>query len=411
MASRQRSLRTPHAAASAVLGALVLLGLGATVLATRHVGNAASSPLEPTGAWHSTLLVGAIVALGTYAVASLLALRGGLGSRGLVAAVGCLVQLLPLAAPLLLSTDAYTYWEYGRLQAVHGANPYSTPPSAYPADPGYHAMGSSWHHSPTIYGPLFTWLSSLVAHVAHAAHDAQLVFRSAAAAAMVALVLLLWRSGASSLALVLVGWSPLLALHFAGGGHNDALMMALAVGALVAGWKRPGSAAVLWTAAVAVKWVAIVPLGLELLRLRGRERARAVGRLVVVAVVGIALSTIEYGLSWLHAVRGLSSQSRRTGSLGAARWLGELGLGHRAVVVVLGLVTLAVLAVLAALAVRRRERHLSLAGTALGWLQGWLNPWYTAWGAALVEFEDAPALAVVLSLLLTAVSLRDALPL
>ena len=43
----------------------------------------------------------------------------------LMAALGVAVaiQLAPLAAPLLTSTDAWTYWAYGRLAAVHGATP------------------------------------------------------------------------------------------------------------------------------------------------------------------------------------------------------------------------------------------------------------------------------------------------
>ena len=51
----------------------------------------------------------------------------------LVAAV--VIQLLPLAAPLLLSTDAWAYWEYGRIAAVHDANPYVDTPSEFPGRP------------------------------------------------------------------------------------------------------------------------------------------------------------------------------------------------------------------------------------------------------------------------------------
>src|SRR5687768_17640455 len=36
--------------------------------------------------------------------------------------------LLPLAAPLLLSTDAWTYWEYGAI-ANEGGNPYRDTPA------------------------------------------------------------------------------------------------------------------------------------------------------------------------------------------------------------------------------------------------------------------------------------------
>ena len=44
---------------------------------------------------------------------------------------------MPLAGPLLLSTDAWTYWEYGRIAAVHDGNPYVDVPSDFPDDPSY----------------------------------------------------------------------------------------------------------------------------------------------------------------------------------------------------------------------------------------------------------------------------------
>ena len=47
------------------------------------------------------------------------------------------IQIVPLAGPLLLSTDAWTYWEYGRIAAVHGGNPYVDTPSTFSGDPSY----------------------------------------------------------------------------------------------------------------------------------------------------------------------------------------------------------------------------------------------------------------------------------
>ena len=42
------------------------------------------------------------------------------------------VQLLPLAGPVLLSTDVYTYWDYARISTEHGGNPYTDVPSDHP---------------------------------------------------------------------------------------------------------------------------------------------------------------------------------------------------------------------------------------------------------------------------------------
>ena len=67
---------------------------------------------------------------------------GGQVRRKTVILLACAVQLLPLAGPVLLSTDVYTYWDYARISTVHGGNPYEDEPSEYPEDPAYPLMGS-----------------------------------------------------------------------------------------------------------------------------------------------------------------------------------------------------------------------------------------------------------------------------
>src|SRR5262249_46334085 len=89
-----------------------------------------------------------------------------------VLAVAAAIQLTPLGAPLLTSTDAWTYWAYGRLAAVHGDNPYVTPPAARRDDPGYRAMGARWHDRPSLYGPGFTLVSEPLARAVGTSRDA-----------------------------------------------------------------------------------------------------------------------------------------------------------------------------------------------------------------------------------------------
>ena len=60
-------------------------------------------------------------AFAVYLVGLVLVRRGA--RFGAVFALACAIQLAPLAAPLLISTDAWTYWDYGRIAAVHDANP------------------------------------------------------------------------------------------------------------------------------------------------------------------------------------------------------------------------------------------------------------------------------------------------
>ena len=77
-------------------------------------------------------------------------------------------------------------------------------------------------------------MSELVALVSgSSAAAAAWIFKTVAALAVLACVLLAARLARERpYAAALVGWNPLFAIHFAGGGHNDALMAALVLGAL-----------------------------------------------------------------------------------------------------------------------------------------------------------------------------------
>ena len=123
-------------------------------------------------------------------------------------------------------------------------------------------------------------------------------YRGLAAAAMIALVLLAARlSARPAFAAAFVGWNPLLAVHFAGGGHNDAWMMAFVLAALaLAATGRPGLAGASWAVAITIKWVPLLFLPLRFLAARraGRQvdhRGLALGLAVIVAI-----ATWRYGL-------------------------------------------------------------------------------------------------------------------
>ena len=95
-----------------------------------------------------------------------------------------------------------------------------------------------------MYGPAFTLVSELVALVSgSSAAAAAWIFKALAARGVLACVVL-----AASFArdrpdaAAFVGWNPLLAIHFAGGGHNDALLMALR---LARSFSPPAAAGVL----------------------------------------------------------------------------------------------------------------------------------------------------------------------
>ena len=93
-------------------------------------------------------------------------LRRGAAPTRLVLPLAAAIQLVPLAAPLLLSTDAWTYWGYGWIAGDGGGNPYVDPPSDFPQSPAAPYVGADWRDTTTVYGPAFTLLSEPVALVA-----------------------------------------------------------------------------------------------------------------------------------------------------------------------------------------------------------------------------------------------------
>lgn len=385
-------------------------GMGLVVAAADASVLPASSPIDAPGRWGAALAIGLAVGFAGY-LAGLLVLRRHALPVAAVLAVSAAVQLAPLAGPTLLSTDGWTYWMYARVATEHGGNPYGDPPSAYPDDVAYGAMGSSWRDTTSLYGPLFTLGSELEARIAGEDPDrAAWLFRLAAALAAIGTAALVATYAARpAFAAAFVGWNPLLALHFGGGGHNDAVMMLLVVGALaLAARSRPNLAGIAWVTAIGVKWVAAAFLALWALdRVRRREPLGLWGLAAGIAGV-VSVATARYGTTWLEAFAGLSSQARRTGSIGLSKWLADAGLGHRAILVAIGLASLAAFAWLAREAWHGRRR-LGVSGSVAALGQGWLNPWYASWGVSL-SAGDEDRLAWVLAVGLTAFLLLDVVP-
>lgn len=391
--------------------AVVVVGLvAAMIVAADRASDAASSPITPPDRWKTVLVLAGLAAFATYGCLLLLLRSGGPLVPILVLAIA--LQLLPLVGPTLLSRDAYTYWAYGRVGAVHDANPYRDAPARWPDDPATIEMGSSWREQPSLYGPAFTLVSEAVAAIAgDSPRRASFLFRGLAAlsiVAIVALAALLARNKAYAAAFV--GLNPLVALHFGGGGHNDALMIAFVLGALALHrGRRDTLGGLAWALSALVKWVSLAFLALVVIGERRGDGRRVLGWSVGWLVVFGLFASALYGTAWLGAAERVSQQARRTGSIGLSGWLDDLGLSHRTIVVVIGVLTLAAAWWLARQAWRGHVR-LGLAGVTLAVLQGWLNPWYALWGLALAAPEEdrtAQSLAVALSGFL----LLDALPL
>lgn len=407
VAARARVGSWPVAAAAA---AVLLLLSGCVAVAWPD-----ASPLVPRNGGHpggdegwAVAFLGLLAAAyAAYAGALWLAWRGRV-PRGAALAVAVAVQLLPLAAPLLLSTDAWSYWDYGRLAAEHGANPYDVVPSAFPGDPAFAFMGTRWHDTTSVYGPLFTLVSEPAGLAAGGSADAAAwLWKAVAAAAMVAAALAAGRlSRRPAVALVAVGWSPLLAVHAAGAGHNDALVAAALLGGLVAaGSGRPLVAGAGWAVAAAVKWVPLLLLPLRVVAAvrDGSWRAPGARRAVLgfagVAVAVAAAASARYGWHWLGAFGPLARNADDATSYSATGRLEQLGLAHGAAVA-LPLAALGGAALLLLRgAWRSRRARVGLAAVLVVALSPLLAPWYLLWAVPLAAADDdAPALLAALAL-------------
>jgi hypothetical protein len=237
------------------------------------------------------------------------------------------------------------------------------------------------------------------------AHRAELGYRVLALLGVLAAALIVARRTRNAAAVALLGWSPLVALHFAGGGHSDAWMMALLVLGVAAPTAARGGAA--WPIASAFKVVPAILLPLELAARRLRAPKRWWLGLIGAAVVVIAAATGIFGPHWVVAT---VAGAHQTSPIGGVHWLTELGLRHRYAVVTGALVFAAVYLALCRSAWRSGRAHLSLAATALCLTSSLLRPWYALWPVALAAVEE-DELAGLAALALSAyVLFADAVP-
>jgi len=188
-------------------------------------------------------------------------------------------------------------------------------------------------------------------------------------------------------AAALVGWNPLFAIHFAGGGHNDSLMLALVLGALaLAASGRRSAAGVAWVLAIFVKWIPLAFFALRALESRASGRRVGHAGFAIAAILVSAIASWRYGLDWLRAFGPLARNAEGQTSYAIPHRLEQLGLPHT---VALSLALLALVAGgawLAREALRGRVR-LGRAGCLMLATTPWLAPWYVVWALPLAAAE------------------------
>ncbi len=316
--------------------------------------------------------------------AILLLTGANLHVRPLIAAVAIL-HVAFLLAPPILSTDLFSYLSYARDGALHGVDPYVHGPSVAPHDAAY-AL-TAWKHAASAYGPLFTLASYPLAYVSLPL--AVWGLKLMAFAASLGCVALVWRIAgqlghSQARAVAVFGLNPVLLLWTLGGGHNDLLMLMLALAAVsfvIAKREIFGGATLV--AAAAVK--ATVGIALPFLVLGARRGWRAAlgaagGAALVIGIAAVGFP--GHALGVISVLRG--SQSKLVAFDGipnaAAQLVGLPGVNKQ--IRVLALALLAVALVVLIVLVRRGYDWVSACGWALVGVvvaSPWFLAWYTVW--------------------------------
>lgn len=184
------------------------------------------------------------------------------------------------------SLDIFDYIVRGRMQVMFNVSPLATTPAAFPNVPFYgYATWKGWVDA---YGPLWEGLSGMLARAVSAFTRATLpdyVVGYRLLAIMMAglcggLIMLIARRAAPRLLVVALAtwlWNPLLLISTALGGHNDGMMLALMLVALLCVQREHwllGLLALGLAAHVKIMALLLLPaLALGLVRRRGWKRA------------------------------------------------------------------------------------------------------------------------------------------
>jgi hypothetical protein len=346
------------------------------------------------------------------------ALAFALGTTALFALTLALLPSLP-------SDDLFSYILYGRISAVHHANPLVVLPSDFPNDPFLQMV--YWRDVRSVYGPVWLALSGGLALVAEALGGSLAVytalFKLLGVAAHLLNAWLVWlilgrlAPKARLLGTLFYAWSPLCLLEFGASAHNDALMLTfllLGVYCLTRGTTAWDAAAMIaFGLSIATKYVplALIPLyfALVIWTARGRDASwrKTLGTVawrgaLLAGTILLALAPYWAGPQTINALLFSPPAQQLDNSLLESlswplRWLAE-GVGSLSHAAAKSLVETALkaLALLAFLALYlwefRRARTLEGMLAGWGWIllwyalvaSGWFWPWYVTWAVAVV---------------------------
>jgi alpha-1,6-mannosyltransferase len=406
--TQPQSRRTPIAA---YVLALVLVGsLGLIVIDSA----AGKSPLLPPSPSMSKWLMGLgstleyklfliCLLIFTCAYAGLVAYSRRVSPRVAIVLV-CTLTALVLVAPVMISTDVFSYIAYAR-EASHGVNPYLLGPVGISNDPIYKYVGGDWLTATTAYGPLYTLISLPIAPLGLIASVWGMKIEALLSVA--AALWFTWRSCRQLNlnpvpGLLILGANPLWLIYGFGGAHNDLMMIAFMMGAVtlaLAGRDLSAGAAIVAGAFVKATAIALLPF-MVLSRRSGRLLVGMVGAALLCAGVGFAL----FGVHGADLFEVLTRDSSYVSSDGFptefAHLLGKPGIFPVDHTLLKGL--LVVFVVYLMWRTWRGYDWIAASGWALlaiAVTSPWLLAWYTLWGLPLgIVSRDRRLLASVLAI-------------
>ena len=250
------------------------------------------------------LSAGLIVLVVGYLIA--LACARSISPRMALTAV-VLANLAFTLGPTIVSSDVFGYIAYGRELALHGLDPYVSPPLSIAHDTILRFV--YWQHQPSPYGPLFTFLSAPLGLVSDAV--ALWTFKLAAGAASVAIAFIVAaiareRGLDPARAAIFVGLNPAVLFYAVSGAHNDLLavcLMVIGLALVLRGMEAQGAGVAVAGAAIKLT----VGLALPFLVIAARRRGQALkGAGLVAFVIGVP-ALVLFGTHFFDQLHRIST--------------------------------------------------------------------------------------------------------
>jgi alpha-1,6-mannosyltransferase len=295
------------------------------------------------------------------------------------------LHLVLLPAALSQSQDVYAYLFYGKMWAVHGANPVAELPLRFASDPWFAWL--RWPDQPSVYGPLWTMVSGGIVRISGGSLLAAVLLVKAFVVGLTAAAVwgLVRAAGFRGLdpgrAVLLFSWNPIVLVSLPLGGHADAAVAACWLWAVLADRRdRPVVASLLLAASSLVKAYAGITLVVYLVALVRRR-----GPWIRAALSATGLAALAY-LPFLAGGRTLSGLVRVADDVsaslgGGVELLLRTFLPEDAAAAVVLAVGLGVIGVVIAVAARResfeRDPWPAVSAAFLAYVA--VTPWFLYW--------------------------------